>query len=337
MPQMKRAATSLRLLHSASALRSVRLVARQAELSQTTAFQTAATRLCVWRTETSIAQRSFSAQPVPAPAEDGMRVEVSFQLSREDGGTPIDPSQGWGSLSFVCGAGEAPAELDAGVNGMVVGETRDISLKDDTLYGPRDEAKVVLVPVSRLPQGVKVGDKLQTADAESPMHAVVIVLGEKTAAVDHNHPMAGVPLTMKVTLRRCEENSVKETLVVETISVGDEKTYPSGGDWVTLHYTGTLATTGVKFDSSLDHGEPFRFQIGIGQVILGWDEGILALSLGERAVLRIPSTMGYGEQGAGGGIIPPHADLVFDVELLKIEKAREDESLSQPTSRINES
>ena len=80
---------------------------------------------------------------------------------------------------------------------------------------------------------------------------------------------------------------------------------------------GTLASDGTKFDSSRDKGRTFSFQIGIGQVIAGWDQGVMKMSLGERAKLKIPYTMGYGDAGAGG-VIPGRADLDFDVELLAI-------------------
>mmetsp|Transcript_17583 Transcript_17583/g.43255 ORF Transcript_17583/g.43255 Transcript_17583/m.43255 type:complete len:124 (-) Transcript_17583:2788-3159(-) len=103
----------------------------------------------------------------------------------------------------------------------------------------------------------------------------------------------------------------------ETIKEGDGTNFPKKGDQLTMHYTGTLASNGEKFDSSVDKGRPFNFKIGMGQVIKGWDEGVIKMSLGEKAKLLISSDYGYGSQGAGG-VIPPNADLVFEVELLAI-------------------
>ena len=105
---------------------------------------------------------------------------------------------------------------------------------------------------------------------------------------------------------------------VENAEEGDGKTFPKQGDKLKMHYTGTLAADGSKFDSSRDRGKLFEFTIGVGQVIKGWDEGVIQLSLGERATLRITSDFGYGSAGAGGAI-PPDADLVFDVELFGME------------------
>ena len=104
---------------------------------------------------------------------------------------------------------------------------------------------------------------------------------------------------------------------VEELSPGDGKTFPKAGDRLSMHYTGTLMSDDSKFDSSRDRGQPFEFTIGQGQVIAGWDKGVMRMSVGERALLKIPAAEGYGARGAGG-VIPPDADLVFDVELLSI-------------------
>ena len=90
------------------------------------------------------------------------------------------------------------------------------------------------------------------------------------------------------------------------------------GKPVSVHYTGWL-TNGDKFDSSLDRGKPFVFPLGEGQVIKGWDEGVTGMKAGGKRQLRIPPALGYGDTGAGG-VIPPKATLIFDVELLEVGK-----------------
>lgn len=108
-------------------------------------------------------------------------------------------------------------------------------------------------------------------------------------------------------------------LEYEIIKEGNGNT-PHKGQRVTVHYTGWLEHQGIpgtKFDSSIDRGQPFTFIIGAGQVIKGWDEGVLSMKVGEKRRLIIPASLGYGAHGVGK-IIPPHATLIFDVELLKV-------------------
>ncbi len=124
--------------------------------------------------------------------------------------------------------------------------------------------------------------------------------------------------------------SILPFLLVSTVDAAQTITTPSGlgveilkkgagpqpkpGQDVTVHYTGTLAN-GKKFDSSRDRGTPFTFKLGAGQVIRGWDEGVALLPVGSHAILTIPPALGYGAAGAGG-VIPPNATLIFDIDLL---------------------
>jgi len=116
----------------------------------------------------------------------------------------------------------------------------------------------------------------------------------------------------------------KATTTLSGIKVIDTKVgtgaEPKTGQTCTMHYTGWLYVNGEKgkkFDSSRDHGQPFAFKIGVGQVIPGWDEGVATMKVGGKRTLIIPPEMGYGAAGAGG-VIPPHATLLFEVELLDV-------------------
>jgi peptidylprolyl isomerase len=106
--------------------------------------------------------------------------------------------------------------------------------------------------------------------------------------------------------------------IIDTL-VGNGPT-PRKGQTCVMHYTGWLyqnGTKGRKFDSSVDRGQPFEFPLGAGRVIAGWDEGVASMRVGGKRTLIIPAKLGYGDRGAGG-VIPPNATLIFDVELLSV-------------------
>lgn len=131
--------------------------------------------------------------------------------------------------------------------------------------------------------------------------------------------LAGGPLaadeTKKEGAMAAEEITTPSGLKYVELAVGEGEA-AKAGDRVQVHYTGWLLD-GTKFDSSVDRGQPFVFPLGAGRVIRGWDEGVAGMKPGGKRKLVIPPNLGYGERGAGG-VIPPNATLVFEVELLKI-------------------
>lgn len=127
-------------------------------------------------------------------------------------------------------------------------------------------------------------------------------------------PEKTLPEEESVTVQPGEEDKIQD-LQIEILEegIGQET---KDGDKVTVHYTGWLED-GTKFDSSLDRDIPFIFTLGVGQVIKGWDQGVLGMKIGEKRKLTIPPQLGYGSTGAGE-LIPPNAVLIFEVELLGI-------------------
>lgn len=112
-------------------------------------------------------------------------------------------------------------------------------------------------------------------------------------------------------------NSKSMELKIETTKAGTGERVVKAGDTISVQYLGKLEN-GTKFDSSYDRNQPFTFKVGAGQVIKGWEQGFLGAKVGEKRTLTIPSELGYGSTGAGG-IIPPNATLIFEVELISIQ------------------
>jgi FKBP-type peptidyl-prolyl cis-trans isomerase len=109
----------------------------------------------------------------------------------------------------------------------------------------------------------------------------------------------------------------KNVVVVEDIVVGKGR-WVENGSKVTAHYTGRLAN-GTEFDSSYERGRPVTFRVGRGEVIKGWDRGLIGMRVGGKRRLRVPPELAYGKKGAGKGSIPPNSTLVFEIELLRVE------------------
>jgi peptidylprolyl isomerase len=124
-----------------------------------------------------------------------------------------------------------------------------------------------------------------------------------------------VSMPIKASILGAKAMTTESGLRYEDITVGTGQSPQSGQD-VTVHYTGTLVD-GTKFDSSLDRGQPFTFKIGVGQVIKGWDEGVMTMKVGGKRKLVIPPQLGYGARRMGDKI-PPNSTLVFEIELISV-------------------
>jgi FKBP-type peptidyl-prolyl cis-trans isomerase len=151
----------------------------------------------------------------------------------------------------------------------------------------------------------------------------IVVLAAERARVRHHAILRGI---IDAGSEPPEGDHMPDEQVIETATglgyveiVEGTGARPKTGDTVSVHYTGWLKS-GQKFDSSVDRGEPLTFPIGKGRVIKGWDEGVASMKVGGKRKLIIPAHLGYGDRGAGG-VIPPGATLIFEVELLGVRSA----------------
>jgi FKBP-type peptidyl-prolyl cis-trans isomerase FkpA len=146
---------------------------------------------------------------------------------------------------------------------------------------------------------------------------ILSVLFAFTAAMAFaDPPPAEKKATAKTAAKGANIVTTPSGLQYEELKVGTGAE-AKAGQMVEVHYTGWL-TDGKKFDSSVDRNEPFKFALGRSQVIKGWDEGVQGMKVGGKRKLTIPSNLAYGDKGVGGGLIPPGATLVFEVELLGV-------------------
>ena len=141
---------------------------------------------------------------------------------------------------------------------------------------------------------------------------IVIIVGFLLLSVDQNNPEVN---SDEIEFSMGGGGETVNELKIEDLEIGDGAEVKEG-DTVSVHYTGTL-TNGTKFDSSLDRDTPFEFTVGAGQVIEGWDQGLIGMKIGGKRRLTIPPELGYGERGAGDDI-PPNSTLIFEIELLEI-------------------
>ena len=218
-----------------------------------------------------------------AMPETGDKVVVHYTGTLEDG-TKFDSSRDRNRpFEFPLGMGRVIKGWDEGLASMRIGGKRQLIIPANLGYGDRATGKI---------------------PANSTLIFDVELIDIKKQFKDTDFDLPGKEIVLESGLR-----------IIEHIKGKGQK--PKSGNKVKVHYSGYLQT-GVKFDSSHDRGREFEFVLGQGQVIKGWDEGIAQINKGGKSTLIIPPDLGYGERGAGG-VIPPNATLLFEVELVDFE------------------
>lgn len=220
--------------------------------------------------------------------EPGGIVEVHYTGTLEDG-TKFDSSYDRGEpIQFVLGQGQVIPGWDEGISLLNVGDKAKFVIPPELAYGERGAGGVI------------------------PPNATLIFEVELVSVAPPPPPPPEAPTEVD----EADYTTTDSGLKYYDFEEGSGES-PETGQAVSVHYTGWLED-GTMFDSSLSRGRPFEFQVGVGQVIPGWDEGVASMKVGGKRQLVIPPDLAYGEQGAGGGIIPPNATLIFEVELLEV-------------------
>lgn len=270
----------------------------------------------------------------PPPGEfvrKGDMVEVDLLIrdpsESANGGVLVDTSVEGSPVSFVVGMGQVIVGLEQRVLGMRLGESWKATLGPDEAFGHISQDLVVKIPLRKDEDG-RIVETVPEIDhvvrLSNGAVGTVVSVTDDFVEIDTNHKMAGKDIEVELKLREIKDQLEEawSGVRVETVTEGDKMNYPRNGDMVHVHYTCQLASTGKIVDSSEATGRPLSFQIGTGRVIPGWDQGLLRVSLGERARLYVASEFAYGSKGAGGGVIPPNENLVFDIELIGINTLR---------------
>jgi peptidylprolyl isomerase len=229
-----------------------------------------------------VVEEGTGATPKP-----GDLVRVHYAGTLEDG-TKFDSSYDRGEpIEFILGRGQVIPGWDEGIGLMKVGGKARLIIPPDLAYGEQGAGGVI------------------------PPNATLNFDVELVAAEPGPPPPPEAPTQVDEADYTTTDSGLKYYDLEE--GSGD---LPQNGQMATVHYTGWLED-GTMFDSSLLRGQAFSFPVGAGQVIPGWDEGVASMKVGGKRQLKIPANLAYGEQGAGG-VIPPNATLIFDVELLGV-------------------
>ncbi len=283
-----------------------------------------------------IQEQGVSCQPAPqgfyyeiekqgdtTAIQPGQIVKVHYQGSLLNGNV-FDSSYERGfPIAFPVGQGKVIKGWDQGIPKIGLGGKGTLYLPPELAYGSR--ATSAFPANSSLIFKVEVLDTLDEAGYQAwrqEMMAYMQAEREKQAAEAQKQAAEKIKEEQAIIEAYLQENNIEAQqdssgvyYVLE--EKGDESQPVQAGQKLTVHYTGKLFN-GQKFDSSLDRGEPFPFTVGRGQVIKGWDQGLLNFNVGSKGTIYIPSPLGYGERGAGGDI-PPNSILIFEVEVLAAE------------------